>query len=91
MAKRRLTCPQCPTYDREAHRCRIGKANPRRKHESLTVAELLGARALCLHNPYREPLLLRMYQPKRRFLWESSTLPLQSPPIEIEILDEEET
>jgi hypothetical protein len=40
-----------------------GKANPRRKSDSLLVAEMLGVRALCHYNPYREPLALRMYYP----------------------------
>jgi hypothetical protein len=66
---KRLTCWQCGTYDREARRCRVGKSNPKKKHESITLAELFGPHALCLHNPFREPLLLRMHQPRRRFVW----------------------
>jgi len=60
---RRITCWTCSAYDRASRRCRLGKANPRRKHESLTVAELLGPQTLCLHNPHREPLLFRMHAP----------------------------
>jgi hypothetical protein len=89
MAEKRLTCPQCPCYDREARRCRVGKANPRKKHESLTVAEMLGPRALCMHNPFREPLLLRMRFPDRRFIWDRLALPTASGTLEVTILDEE--
>jgi hypothetical protein len=89
MADKRMTCAQCPSYDREARRCRVGKANPRKKHESLTVAELLGPRALCVHNPFREPLLLRMRFPDRRFVWDQPVLPSASGTLEVTILDEE--
>ncbi len=88
MAERRRTCWQCGTYDREARRCRMGKTNPRKKHEAQTVAELLGPQSLCLHNPFREPLILRMRAPHRRFLWTEE--PVQPPePLEIEIIEEE--
>jgi hypothetical protein len=89
MPEKRLTCFQCPSYDRDARRCRIGKANPRKKHESITLAEMLGPRALCLHNPWREPLLLRMHQPDRRFVWDRAILPAPSGTLEVTILDEE--
>lgn len=90
MAQARITCWQCPTYDREVRRCRIGKTNPETKHESITVAEVLGVRALCVHNPYREPLLLRMYAPNRRFVWAAAPLRLAAAHIEVEIIEEEE-
>ena len=90
MAERRTTCLSCRTYDREIGRCRIGKTNPRKKHESLTVAELLGAQALCVHNPFREPLILRMRFSHRRFLWEEPRGTRALEPIEIEILEETE-
>jgi len=89
MAERRIVCWQCRTYDREARRCRIGKANPPTKHESITVAELMGAQALCLHNPHREPLILRMRLPQRRFVWAEVTPRRPLPDLTIEILEEE--
>ena len=85
---KRLTCWQCATYDRELRRCRLGKANPTKKHESITLAEMLGPQALCIHNPFREPLLLRMHQPKRRFLWTMPEAPLSQERPEVEIIDE---
>jgi hypothetical protein len=89
MAQQSITCRRCPTYDREARRCRIGKTNPKTKHESLTVAELFGPQALCLHNPHREPLLLRMRCPERRFVWTEPIPRILEMPLEIEILEEE--
>jgi len=90
MAEKRMTCNRCPTWDREARRCRIGKANPRKKHETITLAEMLGPQALCIHNPWREPLLLRMHQPHCRFLWTDPALRFEPVPLEIEIIDEPE-
>jgi hypothetical protein len=85
---KRLTCWQCGSYDREARRCRLGKANPKKKHESITLAELLGPQALCMHNPFREPLLLRMHQPDRRFIFAApETLSSQARP-EVEVLED---
>jgi hypothetical protein len=63
MGDRRMTCWQCPRYDRSERHCRDGKANPKKKTDSITVAELLGLRALCHYNPYRDVLALRMYFP----------------------------
>lgn len=90
MRERRITCATCRSYDNETLRCRLGKANPRKKHEALTVAELMGPQMLCLHNPFREPLLLRMRQPKRRFVWNVPTA-VPNEPLEVEILETEET
>ncbi len=87
LAKTGITCWQCRAYDREARRCSVGKANPRKKHEALTVAEVRGVQALCLHNPHREPLILRMRSPHRRFVWQESPSRIPSA-IEIEIIDE---
>ena len=91
MPEKRLTCWQCASYDREERRCRVGKCNPKKKHESLTVAEMLGPQALCLHNPFREPLILRMRQPDRRFIWVERIVARTDAPIDVEIIDEIDT
>ena len=88
MAERRKTCLQCRTYDLERSCCRLGKTNPRKKHEAQTVAELLGVQCLCVHNPFREPLILRMRFPDRRFVWADSDRARTSSKVEVEILDE---
>ena len=89
MAEKRLTCARCPSYNSNERCCRIGKANPKKKHESLMVAEVFGPQALCLHNPYREPLLLRMRFPERRFVWDEVVTPLSSGTLEVTILEDE--
>lgn len=58
-----MSCWQCPRYSRSERRCQDGKANPKRKSDSILVAELLGIRALCHYNPYRDSLSLRMFFP----------------------------
>jgi hypothetical protein len=90
MAQKRRTCLTCSTYDHEQNRCRVGKANPRKKHESQTVAELMGVQTLCIHNPFREPLILRMRFNKRRFIWDDLPRPGRTNPIEVEIIEENE-
>jgi len=67
----------------------MGKANPKKKHESLTLAELLGPQALCMHNPFREPLLLRMHLSARRFIWDTAALPVPSGTLEVTLLEED--
>jgi hypothetical protein len=54
---KRILCPRCPLYDRGKRRCTIGKVNPRTKLDTYETAFLLGVRALCPFNPYRERLL----------------------------------
>lgn len=63
MRERRVTCPQCLRYDKEARHCLDGKANPKRKSDSVEVAEVLGVQHLCLFNPYRDTIALQMYDP----------------------------
>jgi hypothetical protein len=53
----RILCPRCPLYNRAKRRCTIGKVNPRTKVDTYETARLLGVRALCPFNPYRERLL----------------------------------
>jgi hypothetical protein len=55
-----MSCRRCPRYDHTARHCLDGKTNPSRKADSVLVAELLGARALCHYNPYRDALVDRM-------------------------------
>ncbi len=55
----------------------------------MTVAEMFGPQALCSHNPWREPLLLRMHSPQRRFVWDQLLLPTASGTLEVTILDDE--
>lgn len=61
--KVRMACWNCPRYSRTERRCADGKSNPRKKADSVMVAEVLGLRALCHYNPYRDPLAARMYFP----------------------------
>jgi hypothetical protein len=72
-------------------RCRHGKANPQKKADSILLAELLGVRALCAHNPFRESLIIRMYSPHRRFLWVDPPVPTLPAEVEIELIEEEES
>jgi hypothetical protein len=65
MAERRRSCWQCSRYDRTERHCRDNKTNPKTKRDSKEVAETLGVQALCLYNPYRDVLALRMYFPDR--------------------------
>ncbi|HEV2471882.1 MAG TPA: hypothetical protein VGS41_04410, partial [Chthonomonadales bacterium] len=58
------SCWQCGRYNREQRLCRDGKTNPVRKVDSYSVAELLGVRALCCHNPYRDGIAQRMLTPR---------------------------
>jgi hypothetical protein len=60
---KRMTCWNCPRYSRTERRCAVGKSNPKRKSDSVAVAEALGVTALCHFSPYREPLAMRMYFP----------------------------
>ncbi len=61
-----MHCWNCPRYSRTERSCADGKANPKKKADSVTVAEVLGLRALCHYNPYRDALAARMYFPHTR-------------------------
>lgn len=61
----RMACWQCPRYSRAERHCKDGKANPKSKADSVAVAELLGLRALCHYNSYRDTLALRTHFPHR--------------------------
>lgn len=64
MAEKRMACWNCPRYSRTNRECADGKANPKRKSDSVTVAEVLGLRALCHYNPHRDALAARMHFPQ---------------------------
>ena len=64
MSERRMACWNCPRYDRTERKCKDGKTNPKRKADSVLAAELLGVRALCHYNPYRDLIALLTYAPK---------------------------
>lgn len=78
MAEKRMTCRQCPRYDRANQRCLDGKANPRSKSDSVAVAEFLGLRTLCHYNPYRDALALRMHFPRLPMTIATSSRPRRS-------------
>jgi hypothetical protein len=61
--QKRMTCWNCRRYDRSTFHCRDGKTNPRKKADTVMVAELLGLRALCHYNLYRDALAQRTYFP----------------------------
>ncbi|MCS6831579.1 MAG: hypothetical protein RMM08_12655 [Armatimonadota bacterium] len=54
---KRVLCLRCRFYDRERHRCTIGKVNPRTKLDTYETVQVLGVRALCSFNLYRDQLL----------------------------------
>jgi hypothetical protein len=66
MAEKRMACWNCPRYVRAERRCLDGKANPKKKAESVEVAETLGLRALCHYNLHRDGLALRRHFPTSR-------------------------
>lgn len=54
---RRILCPRCRLYDRLTRRCAVGKVNPRTKLDTYETAQVLGVRALCAFNLYRDRIL----------------------------------
>lgn len=66
--ERRMSCWQCPRYSRTERKCQDGKANPKRKSETVEVAEVLGLQAICHYNPYRDLIALRTFFPHRIIL-----------------------
>jgi len=51
-------CRDCPRYDAEARKCRDGKVNPQKYELAVDVANVLGVRAICTYNDFRERLVL---------------------------------
>lgn len=66
MAERRMSCWNCPRYSRTSLSCADGKTNPKTKADSVMVAEMLGIRALCHYNPFRDRLVALTHFPKER-------------------------
>ena len=64
MPQQRMHCWNCPRYDRAERHCRDGKANPKRKTDSVELAERLGVQALCLYNLHRDAIARCTYFPK---------------------------
>lgn len=52
-----MRCRDCARYDLEAQKCLDSKVNPFRWDQAVDVANLLGVRAICVFNPFREKLL----------------------------------
>lgn len=54
---RRINCSRCRLYDRANRHCTMGKVNPRTKLDTYETAQVLGVRALCVFNLYRDQLI----------------------------------
>ncbi|MER3473051.1 MAG: hypothetical protein C4335_03260 [Armatimonadota bacterium] len=54
---RRILCPRCRLYDSGRRRCRVGKVNPRTRLDTYETAQVLGVRAICSFNLYRDQML----------------------------------
>ncbi|MGQ9736994.1 MAG: hypothetical protein ACUVRT_03625 [Armatimonadota bacterium] len=54
---RRILCTRCRLYDSARRRCTIGKVNPRTRLDTYETARVLGARALCPFNLYRDRMV----------------------------------
>ena len=52
-----MYCRDCPRWDSEARRCLDGKVNPPNYSTAVDVANVLGVRAICVFNDYRERLV----------------------------------
>ena len=52
-----MYCRDCHRWDVESRRCLDGKVNPMSWEESVNVANVLGVRAICVFNDYRERLV----------------------------------
>lgn len=54
---KRIICTRCHLYDRGRRRCALGKVNPRTRLDTYETAQVLGVRALCPFNPYRDRMV----------------------------------
>jgi hypothetical protein len=82
-----VTCKTCSAYDREERRCALGKANPRRKLDAVSLAEALGVQMLCLRNAHRESIAERTLHPHQAPLARSRHPLRRGTTIEVEVID----
>jgi hypothetical protein len=59
-----VDCRDCARYDAENKKCLDGKVNPQRYDTVVSVAQVLGVRAICLFNDHRERLVGVRQTPK---------------------------
>ena len=52
-----MHCQDCPRYDHEKSACKDGKLNPQYWDQAVDIANIFGARAVCVFNDHRERLL----------------------------------
>ena len=52
-----MDCRDCARYDEESETCKDRKVNPKRWEEAVTVAQLMGVRAVCAFSDHRERLV----------------------------------
>lgn len=61
-----MHCRDCHIWDAEASKCRDGKVNPQSWDMAVTVSQVLGLRAICTFNDFRERLVSCHKGPKVR-------------------------
>ena len=61
-----MDCRDCHRWDSEAKKCLDGKVNPHNWEVAVTVVQVLGLRAVCPFNDYRERLIGCRLGPKVR-------------------------
>lgn len=54
---KRILCLRCRLYDSVRRRCTIGKVNPPTRLDTYEAAQVLGVRALCPFNLYRDRMI----------------------------------
>ena len=52
-----MDCRDCARYDETAEACRDRKVNPLKWEDAVSVAQLLGPRAICLFSDHRERII----------------------------------
>lgn len=61
-----MVCKDCARYDAEEESCRDRKVNPVHWEEAVSVSQLMGIRAICIFNDYRERLVATRLAPPSR-------------------------
>lgn len=59
---KRILCSRCRLYDSVRRCCTISKVNPRTRLDTYETAQVLGVRAVCPFNPYRERMVSPPHQ-----------------------------